>query len=722
MSAAIVHRLILPSTVAIATIGAAADDTPITPDLPVPVVHAATPPKIDGVLDDAVWDSANAIEDLAQVEPIEGAPPSQATTIRLLVDNDNLYVGVWCHDTDPSGIITTTMARDASHGADDNVSFVIDTFLDRRNAYLFSINPSGSKLDALIEDSVRTRTDWDGIWVGRATMNDQGWAAEFAIPLKTVSFAPGGDQWGFNVSRVIRRNQEVVRWRAAQQNKSIRSMGDAGTIEGLGDLDGGAGIDVVPYGRLRWSDEDGDRDGWDAKAGGELFWRFSPSTTLAFTVNTDFAETEVDERQINLTRFPLFFPEKREFFLREAGIFNFGGIRRNPLPFNSRRIGIGPDRKEREILAGVRLTGRQGGVNYGLLNIQMKEDDELGRKNLAAGRVVLNVLEESNVGLIATAGDPTQRGTNYLVGSDFNYRSTTFNGSNILEGHAWVQQTWTDNDERDDSGNAYGLRLGYPNDRVDWELGAAHIDAEYDPALGFSSRRGIREYFGNWRYRWRPEGYFRTIDTGFRGFLVTNTDNDVESRDLSLQFLSLRNDAGDDLEFTVELDREVLDDSFEIQEGVTVPVGDYETERFEVEFDTSSSRPVSAGFTFSTGGFLSGDRVDTGGNVEWRVSPNLFFSAEYEQNDVDLPEGDFITRVARGRVNVYFTPDVSWTNYIQYDNVSDSIGVNSRIRWIMQPGNEVFLVLNQGLIVEDDGRLTTDVTEVTTKLKWTFRF
>jgi hypothetical protein len=701
-----IARLLAAGTL-LASIGSApADEAAVTGTAPldglataprVAMIRAEQPPKVDGRLDDAAWSTATVIDDFRQVEPVEGGEPSERTVLRLLYDEDFLYVGVRCYDREPDQINASVMLRDANFGSDDRISIVVDTFFDRRNAYLFEMNPTGAKGDALVENNTRIRREWDGIWYGKATIDDEGWTAEMAIPFKTISFRPGGTRWGFNASRVVRRRNETIRWSAVSQNKSLSSIGDAGVIEELTGMQQGAGIDIKPYGLLKWTHEPGDDDSVEADAGVDIFYKLSPSTTLTVTVNTDFAETEVDERRVNLTRFPLFFPEKRDFFLQDAGIFDFGGIRRNPLPFQSRRIGIGPDGQARDILAGVKLTGREGPWNFGMLNVQMQEDNKLGWKNYTVGRAALNVLEESEVGVLVTAGDPGRRGDNYVAGGDFNYRTSTYDGDKVVESNMWFLQSWTKNSDVDQTESAVGFKLRYPNDRIRWGVGFSQIGDDFDAALGFVPRPGIREWFGDWRYRWRPQGTgIRRIDSGLRGTLITDLDDEVESQDIDLEL-------------------------FEIVGGVVIPVDCYRFERYGAAFSTSSSRPVSFEIRFSGGDFYTGTRYEISTEAELRLAPHLFVGMEYEMNDVDLDEGSFITRVWRVRLNVYFTPDVSWTNFVQYDNFTETVGVNSRLRWIVQPGSELFLVVNQAFSVADS-ELKSNFTELTTKINWTFRF
>jgi hypothetical protein len=688
-----------------------------------PTLHlarTATPPEIDGVLDDPAWSDAPVIDQLWQVEPVEGAPPTQRTEVRIVFDDDFMYFGVRCYDDEPNRIIATQLKRDGDQEADDRVEIVIDPYFDRRNGYLFSTNPVGARRDALLEANRLVFENWDGIWYAKSTIDDEGWSTEIAIPFKTISFNPRASRWSFNIERTVRRNNERIRWSSPQQNKQLTSVADAGVLEGIEGITQGVGLDVKPWGKIVYEDEDGRSDDVDFDGGLDAFYKLTPSLTLSLTVNTDFAETEVDERQINLTRFPLFFPEKRDFFLQDEGLFEFGGIRRNPLPFFSRRIGLSPTGQPVDLEAGAKLTGRVGAVNLGALVIAQDDAGPIDSQVVGTVRPKINVLEESTVGLIATTGDTFSNHDNHVVGTDFNYRTSTLFDKAVLEGHAWFLYSSTSGAEGEDE--SWGFKLRYPNDRVNWSVDVSEIGDRFNAGLGFVPRRGIREYIGRWRYRWRPrDSRIRTIDSGVRGELITDLDDNTETSELSLDLLEIRNDIGDGVSLEIEFDREVLDAPFEIRPGNTIPVGAYDFTRYRGEISSSNARPLSFRAALEGGDFYDGDRLDTEVGAEWRVSPHVFLSFEWEQNDVDLPGGDFQVQVAQARINILPTPDISWTNFIQWDNISDTLGINSRLRWIIEPGSDLYFVVNQGIDTRGD-RFNSVLTEVTTKVVWTFRF
>ena len=686
----------------------------------VTLVRTETAPKIDGLLDEPVWEDAALIDDLTQVEPIEGAPPSQRTEVRILYDSDFIYFGIRCFDTEPDKIIAKQLQRDADLGPDDRILIVLDPYFDHRNGYFFVVNPLGVRRESLIENNSSVRDDWDGIWYTKSRIDEQGWTTEIAIPFKTIAFNQATTEWGFNIQRTIRRTNEQIRWAAPVQNKSATSVANAGILEEIRDLDKGIGLDFKPYGKSTLRTDDVRGDGVDLDAGFDAFYKLTPSMTLALTFNTDFAETEVDERRVNLTRFPLFFPEKRDFFLQDSGIFAFGGIRSNPLPFQSRRIGLDSAGRQVDLIGGVKLTGRAGPVNLGVLTVLADDTDDADQNLLTVGRVSLNVLDESTVGLMTTIGDPASNDDNTVVGGDFTFRNSHVFGDKVVTGNAFFLHSSSPSGDGDDQ--AWGARIGYPNDRIFAFAGFTQIGDRYDAALGFVPRRGIREYFARFQYRWRPENsWIRTIDVGVNPTLITDLSNNTESGDFELDLITIENHAGDEFNIEYQFNREVLTRPFEISPGVVVPVGDHRFDRIDVGGSTSKSRALSFGAAIQAGEFFDGDRLDTAVEVEWRPSPNLLLGFSWEQNDISLPAGEFQVQVSQARVNFLFTPDIAWTNFIQWDNVSDSLGINSRLRWIIEPGNEIFFVVNQAFDTFDD-RFDGTSTEVTTKIGWTFRF
>jgi hypothetical protein len=684
---------------------------------PIRIVRTPSPPTIDGRLDDAVWQDAAIIEDFSQVEPVEGGPPSERTQVRLLYDADALYIGIRCFDSEPSKIIGKQMARDGGLGSDDVVSLAIDTFHDHRNGYAFETGPAGARRDGSIEQGGRVRWEWDGIWFVKTSRDDLGWVVEMLIPAKTLAFDADSDTWGFNIARTIRRKQEVVRWAGARQNLSVRNIAEAGNLTGIEGLRQGLGLTFKPFLATDIDLSDGSSQ-W--KPGFDTFYRISPSVTAALTVNTDFAEAEADQRVVNLTRFPLFFPEKRDFFLQDSGIFSFGGLGWSPLPFHSRTIGI-VDGETKDILAGLKLTGREGASSFGVLNVQMAEDDELGNKNLTVARGAYNVLEESTIGAIFTYGDPdAPSNDNALGGVDANFRTSRYKGDKVVEAHAWAMGTESANEEVDPDA-AFGVSASYPNEPISAWASAEQIGQDLDPGLGFVSRTGVRNYNGGAGYNWSPEGYIRDVGLSVGGGLTTDLDGQPLDAGGSVPSFFISNEHGDAMSAALQPQWENLEEPFEIQPGIIVPADEYSTGELDLSAWTSDARPLSVGLGYQPGTFYTGTRQDYFGGLTWRPSPMFRGMLEYEINDVDLEEGSFDVHIVRVRADFYFSPAVSWSNLVQWDNISHEVGVNSRFRWELEPGRDLFVVLNQGMEL-DDGELHTINSILSMKVGLTFRF
>jgi hypothetical protein len=689
------------------------------------VEWTTTPPTIDGVLDDSVWKQAALLGPLTQVIPKLGAPPTQRTEVRILTDQHHLYFAIRCLDDDASKIVSQVMLRDSIPWSEDQVIVVVDTFHDRRNGYGFVVTSAGGRSDVLLEGE-QFLTDWDTIWFAKTRIDAEGWSAEIAIPYQSVNFDPEGDAWGFNIGRVIARNDEEVRWADISVDREVANLGRAGTLEGLRGIQQGLGLDVVPTFTLRREDEYiEERHTTTADPSLDVFYKLTPGLTAAATVNTDFSESEVDSRQVDLSRFDLFFPEQRAFFLQDATIFDFAALQQNARPFFSRRIGLADDGEPVDIRVGGKVTGREGPVSLGLLGVNQDSHDDIDSATLAVGRVALNVLEESRLGVIATHGDPSSNRENNLVGTDFQYRDSDFRGR-TLTGKAWYQHSFSGG--VDGKQAAFGGEIAYPNDVVNWLVGFQEIQKRYRPGLGFVNRTDIRRYDASYRYRIRPEeGLLRTIDSEVAGVLVTDMSNKAESGLLTVRPLTLglsgfgaEGEPRDALELRYEHQFERLLVPFEISPGVILPVDRYHFDEGAIRVETSDRRVVRGSAEIGAGTFYSGERVRGLAVLEWRPNRHWHFTLTYDHNEVWLPEGDFRIELATARLVLSFTPDISWITFSQWDNVSDKLGINSRLRWIVEDGREFFVVFNHGLDTEDDFR--SERTEAVLKVEWTFRF
>jgi hypothetical protein len=684
------------------------------------ITRASSPPAIDGRLDEPCW-SVPTIGPLIQMEPLIAQPATEPTEVRLLFDDDNVYIGVRCFDREPSKIVATQMSRDAELDPDDRLEIIVDTFHDRRTAFYFQMSAAGSKGDALMSRNGGTfNKPWDGIWEGKVTIDDLGWSCEIALPLKTLAFDPSGDTWGFNINRVIKRKLENDRWSGLRQDASFFRTSDAGDIHGLAGLKPGVGLDFVPYFHADWTnDRVDDEEHALGKAGFDLFYRLTPSLQASFTYNTDFAETEVDDRRINLTRFPLFFPEKRDFFLQDAGAFEFAEQDTTLVPFFSRRIGLDDQGNEVPILFGTKLTGHAADWNVGLLDVQTDATSTLDSENLAVARVSKNVGEQSTIGGIFTNGDPTSSGSSQLYGLDANFRTSSAFGSKNLTASAWGLKTQSDETSGDDA--AYGAAVAFPNDIWSARVSAREVQENFDPALGFVQRRGVRQYAGNVGFEPRIDKEIRRLEFALDAHVTTNLDDRLQTFEGSATVLGIVWDSGDEAALSVRPTEDRLDGPFEIREGIVIPTDDYTYVRYRADFESSLKRPVSGAVGFETGEFYDGMRDDVLVSLAWRPGPHFTGSVDYERSDVELDEGSFTTHLGRVRLDFAFTTDVTWSNFVQFDNESDSLGAQSRLRWILEPGSDIFLVFGETL-VRDDGSVHATDQELAFKVVYTVRF
>ena len=700
-----------------------------------------TAPEIDGVLKPGEWDGAVIIDNFTQVEPVEGAKPSERTVIHLMCDSDNLYIALQCFDSKADEIRANLQTRDVRLDPDDHVEIILDTFHDKRNAYFLQIGAGGAKGDGLLGPNFFTK-DWDGIWQARSSVNESGWMAEAAIPAKTISMGSTHESFGLNIQREIKRTNERIQWSSPRRNTRIFTVSAAGVITGMGVLDQGLGLDIKPFLSVKRSRHWQDREwGGDVEPGFDLVYKITQSLSATLTVNTDFAETEVDDRIVNLTRFSTFFPEKRDFFLEDANIFNFGtGRYQSFLPFFSRRIGLAADGTPAPIIAGAKITGRIGDLNIGILDVVQDEAAGVGLKNLAAVRAYLNVLEESTLGVLMTHGDPRTDGDNALAGLDFNYRTRKLFGDKVLRAGAFVvashdtpapEDILNDPTLSEEYGYAYRLHLEYPNDPIELRLRYREVSEDYRPDMGFVRRRGVREVFGRLEYGPRVGGAIRRFEFTLEPMAVWRIDDgEIETLELEFTPLMVELESGDKFGIEVSPTRERLVDSFEIFDGVTIPVDEYDFTRVKVSADFADKRTFSGRLQAGTGGFYDGSRREIGGEITWRPSGGFRITAECEYNDIKLPEGDFDTTLFALSTIFDFTPDLSWSILVQWDDISDSIGLNSRVRWIIEPGNEVFFVINHSMATAEDLNLAQDrnfrlrhiQTEMTVKVAWTFRF
>lgn len=687
----------------------------------VDIVRFDAPPRIDGRLDEPQWRTAVRITDFEQWSPGNGAPPTEPTAFLLAIDDENLYIGAEFADSDPAGIKRAQLVQGQAVFNDDYVQLFIDPYNNKRTGYIFYVNPNGVQRDGLALGGMAFNMDWDGIWDAAADVTDGGWTAEIAIPFKTLSFDPRNDVWGINLLRSIRRKREELAW--SQRDRRI-TMDAAGEIRGMRGLAQGSGLDIVPSVAVTQRDQIAiGQTSLLPKPSLDAFWRITPALTAALTINTDFSATEVDDRQVNLTRFSLFFPEKRDFFLEGAELFEFGGLAQNGRPFFSRTIGLSATGQPIDLDAGLKLAGSIGRYSVGALAVRQEESGAVPARDLFVGRAFVSLFEQSTLGMIVTSGDPVADRDASLVGVDLNLRDQQWLDGAAVEGRLWAQQSRTEGVDAADG--AWGAFLAYPNDRVDASLAYTRIERNFRPALGFVNRRGIRQLDAVTKYRYR----FANGGGWFRSWLgtasLTSIDNDVgdlESRAVVLTPFTLDTQPGDQFSLDIARYTEVLPRPFQLPGGIAVATGRYDFDRVRFYGSTAGFREVALTFDLEYGDFYDGQRRDHRLGVQWRPNRHLFMSAQYQTNAIDLPGRSFTTRVYSLSGNVAFNVRWAWLNVLQYDNISRRMGLNSRLRWLPRQGQVAYLVVNYDWREDAFGNFQPFLAETTAKFGYTLRF
>jgi hypothetical protein len=707
------------------------------------MVRTATPPVIDGRLDDAVWQSAAIISDMHQLDPYEFSEPSERSEIYVLYDDNALYIGARMFTEGGSRITANTMRQGAAIGNDDQFILILDPYNSQRDGYQFQVNPNGVRYDGIFVGPSIMQWNWDGIWDAETSTDDMGWTAEIVIPFKTLSFNPETDTWGINFGRRAQSRNERMAWvsRNRQQTPSI-----SGRATGITGINQGIGLDLVPSASATKTKNFETLAGnTDFEPSIDVFYKFTPSLSGSLTINTDFSATEVDDRQVNLTRFGLFFPEKRDFFLQDADAFEFGGIgslqnfsffsktlEQNARPFFSRRIGLGAQGQPVDINYGTKLSGRAGPWTLGALAIKQDQFEDINASDLFVGRAALNVLAESSVGVIVTDGDPRTNLDNSLAGVDFRYLNTRLPGGRTVQAEAWYQQTDTPGLERDDA--AYGVRVRVPSTTgLRFGAGLKEVQDNFNPALGYINRSGIRDYTFElgWLQRYPSTSRLRSITSLMSYERVELIGGGLQSETLDGRLISFANQPGDDLRLLFTANREILLTPFTIWDPdpssgdtpVVIQPGEYSYSTPGINIELTGRRKLSGALTYRKGGFYDGDIENIDAEMMWTPTSQWRLFWSYSYNGIELPAGDFDLRLARLGMDYIFSNRLSWVNLIQYDNATESMGLNSRLHWIPQAGREAFIVLNHAMVdLDGDNNFRSVSADLTVKFSYTYRF
>jgi hypothetical protein len=721
------------------------------PGKKISIPHLEQAAHIDGKLDDGEWAQAALVDDFYQNFPVEFAKPTQHTEVRVYYTADALYVSARMTESDPSQIAARVLRQGQGLGSDDIFALILDPYLDRRNGYRFEVNPNGVRWDGLFQNISDVEGNWDGIWEAAATTDAGGWSVEMRIPFQTLSFNPNSDTWGINFLRVRRNTNESIAWlsRNREVNPSV-----AGIMTGLNGLKQGVGLDLVPSfsmsKRRKFGPGGADANKYEPSV--DMFYKVTPQLNAALTLNTDFSATEVDDRQVNLTRFNSFFPEKRDFFLRDVYIFESGQIgsggfnavsgtgsaaattpaKQNARPFFSRKLGLDSSGAPVDIIAGGKLSGRIDNWNVGALVIDQDASAVTGveARNIFVGRTVLNVGSHTQIGAIVTDGDPQSNRDNTLVGTDFRYRNANFYG-NAVETVAFYEQTQSQGVSNSDNA-AFGFGMVLPNSQG-WQglYNYRQVQSNFNPAVGYVNRTGIEDHHLNFGYRQflPPSDFFRSVLFAAEGYRAeTLTDGKLLTENMGFRISSFTN-TNDAAFVRYIFNKEVLALPFTIyhatdgKKNVVIPAGEYPYAEFLGSVQLGTHRKLSGNLYLQGGDYYNGTHLQERGNVTWR--PNRYFSTDvsFTIDNIKLPAGDFIVRQFGFTTVVAFSSTLAWSNLLQYDNVSENLGINSRLHWIPKAGQQAFLVLNWGMVdLDKDHNFTSVVADLSLKFNYTLRF
>ena len=689
---------------------------------------------LDGILDEAVWASAEPATGFIQEDPEEGKPSTELTEVYILYNKENLYIGARLYDSDPAGILAYQKRRDASLRTDDRFMWILDTFLDGRTGYFFEINPAGLMGDAILGAGGywNINKSWDGIWDARVQITEQGWSAEIEIPFRTLNFNPQLDSWGINFQRTIRRKNEDVRWTGFRRNQNLTEPIHAGRVSGLRGISHDKGIEVTPYGILKRQQSLNGIPESPNDGGFDLSFNLTSGLRGSFTYNTDFAEAEVDQRRVNLTRFPLRFREMRDFFLEGSGVYTFAN-RSGVTPFFSRRIGIS-EGSQIPIAYGGRLTGQIGDYEVGMITAQTENVGSVPTENFNVARVKKSLFRESYLGLVYTGrssdADSVYRDQN-LIGIDLDLSTSRFKDDQNLQ----FQAFFVGHSSSKDNPNATiydlstrGIRLNYPNDLWQAHVSYREFGEEFDPAVGFNTRNGFKRVQPSVSYRPRPKNWelVRQMEFGVDFEYMTDMRNRLLTRETKLTLFELNLESADRLSAEVVNLKEYLDHDFEIVEGNSITVGNYVTNGFQISGETSERRIVAAELSFSSGEFWTGKKQTVEGELSVKPFPGLTVQTDFEHNSVVLSEGGFDTNLYRFTLGIYPTPRTAFYSNIQYDDISKLLGLFAKLRHTIQPGSDLYIVYTHNWRSLGDNLLDRELETLSkvssVKLNYTHRF
>ena len=652
--------------------------------------------NFDGNPDDSVWKSIKHISNFTQRELNFGQPASEKTETSILYDNNNLYIGVWCYQKETGKITAKFMSRDFDVDNDDVFGILISPFNDKRNGYLFVINPNGARADAQVNGD-NDNLSWNGVWDAKSIRNDSGWFAEIVIPFSTFQFKKDSIQtWAINFGRTIRYKQEEDRWQGWSRDYSFENFGNTGTLTGIRDIGYAKHFEFKPYALGGFQKLENDKITYPGKLGADLNVNITPTLKLNLTTNTDFAQVEADQVQVNLTRFNLYYPEKRDFFLEAADNFTMYLGNGNEL-FYSRRIGI-QDFQPVNIIGGARLFGKIGKSDIGFLSLQTASVDSVPSTNNTVFRYKYNIGEQSYIGGILTSRI-NSNSSNQVVGIDANYTTSHFLKNKNLVFAGLVSQS-IDDYKTKNSSLAYRIYCDYPNDLIDHFIAISSLQQNFNPELGFLTRNNYNAF--NWLLYFAPRWFTKYGIKQFDfspydlSYFVTQSTKQLESWTNQVRPFGFILKSGDFFQFNLLQSYDRLDNEFSLTDSAIIPVGKYHMHNSEFQIGSYQSRKLWAQLIYNWGKFYTGNIETLTGSVGINLSKHFNLRTDYTYNNVQLPVAIVHSNQLAQYINYAFTTKLDISFFGQWNSLDDIMLFNFRLHWIPKIGTDLYVVYNRG--------------------------
>lgn len=692
-------------------------------------IHALHIPQnainLDGNLDEEIWQKTTRINNFTQRELNFGEPGSEKTEVAIAYNDDYLYIAVWCYDSNPQNIIAKELRRDFNYELDDNFIVIIDTYHDQRNGFMFVTNPNAARADLQVfNNGGSINAFWNGVWNVKTTRTSLGWFAEFEIPFYTLKYRTGitEQKWGVNFERNIRHKREQVMWQGWSRDNRIQQVNQAGELKGLNELRNKQFVEIKPY-TIGGGELLPKKNRTIGNVGGDINYLLSPTYRLNLTFNTDFAQVESDQQQINLTRFPLFFPELREFFLEGDDFFNMGYGGNRIFPFYTRKIGLSDKLQPVPIIAGARILGKESNSTVGLMSIQTADALGQASTNYTTGSWRQDIGRQSFIGAMTTN---TYNNSHWHTTTGINGRYSTaklFRNKNFEFGGAFIKTYNSDSGYQQDA-YAYRAFVNYPNDKLILFASTQQSPKGFNPEVGLQLRKNFREDFALISLRPRPKNHLKWIrQFEFSPMMLTHTQyNDtraMQSFEYICQFLGFYTRSGEEFRMDYRYIGEGLINDFFIAEDIVIPKNNYWWRQFESEFRTFRGRTFSIITRLIWGDFYNGNALRNRSEIFWRTGKYLNTSVRYEYNEINLPGGSFTTHLIGNRIEYAISPNAFGSMLTQWNTAQKELNLNFRLHIIPKIGTDFFFIINQ-VYDTKSGMIDPKRGTILGKLVWRF--